>query len=175
MVKSYNMRDQNPQWLNGYVIESAANTYTEAAIQTPVVNTAGVKPMVMEILRIFFFGLNTIELRNILDVRKTIVLLKKSQSAMVRPDHPDCIAAVEGDITVIDTAATDGTIVSVGPISPQVIELTDGQGNGYLCGSKQIFLGLQSVNASAVKNASIKILYRLKSVEPTEMLGILSE
>ena len=168
MVKK--VLDQKPQFMNLSAVESAANTYTEIATSTPVVPaiSAG-KSIVMEILKIFIYTTPMPQVANQLSTLDVWVLKKKVGSV---PLPSDSNIVTYGSRSIACGAA-------IGPVvywnEPIELDLTDGQGNGYLFGNKEIIVAVDTNNVVAVFTAYVKILYRLVEVSSNELLGILQE
>lgn len=172
MVKNQ-LKDKHPQYFNMKVTQAVANTHTEASYSTPCANY-GEEPVVMELLKVFFFdGIS--EFRNVLEPYVDVFVQKKTLAAAPSPDSPDVITGTRRRAVIIDTAATDATVGAIQTPEPLVIDLTDGAGNGILFANKTMILSISGANNSGVKSAQCKILYRLKRVAATELLGILSE
>lgn len=162
--------DKKPQYINDFVIMSAANTYTQKTINLPINPAATVsgsgknaKVRVMEFLKVFFDMLPDTLAE---DASMNMQLTWKSQAALISPTEPqNYIALVKQDFQLI----TSGAIVLVSPI---VVDLTDGSGNGILVAVPQIYLGMITAGQSAAINGSCKILYRYVDVDLTEYIGI---
>jgi hypothetical protein len=171
---NHKVKDENPQFLRGKVTMTASNTYTELAINCPVLQSYGnERAVVLEILRVFF-QLSAIEQIPVAAVRLEVHLADKTQTDLISIGDPGCIAV--GDHGMTNTGAR--TVETLGsPITirnPIVMELTDGKGNGILYGKNQIFLGITSTGMTSAKSAKVAILYRLKEVSAGELVGILN-
>lgn len=167
--------DVNPQFLNLAVSESAANTFTQAELQTPVIPqwTDG-KAMVMEILKIFV-ELGNPDIVNVTITGATAQITKVSRTAIITLNDPDCIIKREKYTHVFDTGATDATVFRQYEDQLDCYDLTDGAGNGYLFAKQKIYIAIQCSNCTAVKTVRAKILYRLKAVSTQEYIGIVGE
>jgi hypothetical protein len=162
--------DKKPQYINDFVIMSGANTFTQKTINLPINPAATVsgkgnaaKVRVMEFLKVFFDMLPDTLAE---DASMNMQLAWKTQIALIAPTAPqDYIALVKQDFQLV----TSGGIVLVSPI---IVDLTDGAGNGILVAVPQIYLGMITAGQGAAINGSVKILYRYVDVDLTEYIGI---
>lgn len=174
MVTKKGLVDVNPQFLRQRVVESAANTYTEAEINMPVVqNYEGDYAMVLELLKVIAY-LTQPDLVNAVNTLVAAHLSDKVNTAVVLPHDASCICPFERDTRCLDTSGgTDATITAVGAPNPIVIDFTDSNGNGILYGKQKLYLGIKGTNNSAAKQLSVMILYRMKKVKASELIGII--
>lgn len=162
--------DQHPQFLHGYVEESAANTYTQTEISTPVVITSAGKAIVMEILKLFVQIESPEPLVNS-NGQVEVQITKNSESAMLgnssartiffqklRQQHLTAAAAVSSnwqEMVIFDYQSADGF--------------------GYLYGKSTMYLSIKGTSQTSVKDVRLKILYRLLEVSAEELIGIIGE
>lgn len=154
--------DENPQFLRGYLLETAANTFTELKIGTGIPYTvAKGKSVVMEIHRVFFERAPGDSLAN--DAMKMCVCSKKQSSMPLISD---------------DGVIAKWNVVGIGA-SPtyldltKQIDLTDGRGDGVLVGSKDLFCYLQGESQTAATFVAIAVEYTLKEVDTEELIGMI--
>lgn len=162
--------DINPQYMNLQVVQSAADTTTQAAQPIPVqrLQTAG-RAQVMEVLKVII----TTSYLNVAAAGATahslrVTLATKSGVSVI--SDPTTFAFVEKSNYNAFTAA--GTSVLNQDQNPYIFDLTDGAGHGFLIGADQIYLNIQSTASGAVNYAYVKILYRWKDVSIQEYVGI---
>jgi len=161
--------DVNPQFLSLKVVESGAATFTEAKINTPVLpQFSSSKALVMEILKVWF----TINKWDGADEDFVgIQLTKQSATAILLDDDPDRIVGVRDKVQFV-TSGVSQMILS--PFGGVIYDLTDGDGNGFLVASKELFLSILGTSQASAITGTVKILYRLKQVGIKEYIGIVS-
>jgi len=166
--------DVKPQFFRGYVIQSAANTYTEKAWTTPVIPSLGKgKALVMELLKIFL----NMDPAEIIDAAASQVhchIADRSDTTIRGWDQSHILASYKEVIRTVDTAATDGTIVARSTAGNIVFDLTDNNGNGVLFAKKEVYIAINSGVQVSTKTATFAILYRLVEVSAEELIGIIS-
>ncbi len=160
------VKDVNPQFLNAFVTLSAANTFTEKAIQLPVnpgASVGGGRVRVIEILKIFA----CMEPDTLVEDGATVMNLTYRSHATIRADNEpqDFILKVLVDQQLV----TSGAVCYV---FPYVADLTDGAGNGYLVCVPSIYLGAITTSMGVARTAYVKILFRYKDVNTEEFIGI---
>jgi hypothetical protein len=167
--------DASPQILNmPKLTQTTINTLIEGKVATPVVNNVGQggKALVMEILRVWVYATPpNIIAATIVSV--SVSLNKKSVPAGTAFPSFEDSAVICQLVHQVDTL-TSGVYP---PVCIAQFDFTDGSGNGYLYGGKELFIQLVSANCAATqyKSASMKILYRMKMVNSNELVGILQE
>jgi len=156
-------KDVNPQYIRFSLEQSAVNTLTLSELRTPVlISHVGAKVEIMEILKIFVdLDIDTLAEDGALLCHLSTI----NHAAIQRLDGSGVIAFVG----VRTQLATNGAVLDISPI---VIDLTDGNGNGYLVASPTIQLALTSLGQTATRTLTGAILYRMKSVATTEYVGI---
>lgn len=176
MVRKSNSNvDEYPQYLNAEVNETVANTYAEQAIATPVVrNTPDGGAYVMNILKIIveIYDPSAVNVQN---VYQAWHLSKKTASAIGELNDPNIIWVDRRSLEVFDSAATDATMAIFRDWRTRVIDLTDGNGHGYLYAGQNLYLATKGTQQTAVGYARIKIMYTLVKANPTELLQMLAE
>lgn len=169
------VRDINPQFMNGKVIESAANTFTQAEISLPVVHDLGNgKALVVELLKVFY-ELSSVEPIDNTSVTLSAQITKDSQAAMILLENASCIFRVIKNLYLFDTGATDATVTVQRTSGMHIHDYTDGNGNGYLLGKTKIFLGIKGTAFVGANVFRVKLLYRMKQVSAQELIGIIQE
>jgi len=166
-------RDVYPQWLTlTQVVESAANTFTEAITQMPVRLSAR---QVVEILGIELQRvgglINAID--SDLDAFSKIQLSKKSGNVAL--NSSDLLALHETRITI---AAMESTETGAGLTMSQSTVFLDfaSGGKGFLFAGQQVHLGVVSgAAAMSVITGRGRILYRIVTVSAEELIGILAQ
>lgn len=172
-TRKYFGKDINPQALKFSLTMSAANTFTEKEIKTPVVQSLGnERALVMEILKVHLYVRCT-ELRNILATEQEIHITDRTVSGMKNWGNSECIMHASKSVICIDTAATDATLAVIDPNGDLEFDFTDGNGNGILYGKSAVFIGMLTSNFAAAGTVAGQILYRLKEVSASELLGII--
>lgn len=163
MVKN-GIRDKHPQYLRDYVTESAANTYTEKEIATPVpVALPNGKYLVMNLLRIFVsLQLGACDTNDSVSFH----LADRSQTAIKDWDTTGIVCACSHQE---EGAVAAGLVQMLTPIK---IELSDGQGNGVLFAKSKIYAAVKSLSQAAVMTARFAIEYTLVEIDAEEYIGI---
>ena len=156
-------KDVYPQMLKFSITQSSANTYTEKEIPLPVQVASGQKTvLVMEILKIYaelmFDNL-------VADASHILCLSTISHSSIPLWTS----AGVFARFVLEQDLATSG---AVSHSSPLEIDLTDGQGNGFLVAVDKLYLNQLTVLQDTALTAMGAILYRIKSIPSTEYIGI---
>lgn len=168
-----NWLDVNPQFISASVAELTINTFTQNTVPTPVLAQTGMgKSLVMEILKVFFAFTNPLIIAANY-TRFQVAVCRKSLTSMPEFENADVLAWARKEVYSLAAAPTGST----SQIDPICLDLTDGAGNGILFAGKNIFAQIKGTNnaAGALGAATIKILYRLKQVDPSEIIGMLSE
>lgn len=153
-------KDINPQMMRMQVVESAANTFTEANFATPSLLEAG---YVMEILRI------TTALESIPDIsggdRYEVAIYDRTKSAI--PAHSDDGVLVSYK-RHIGLATQGGSEFG----SVHIWEFTDGAGNGLLYAGKRLYIAVLGESQTNPQTIGAQILYRLKKTSVEEIIGL---
>lgn len=170
-------RDVNPQYLNGRVTLSAANTATQVTLGTPIVRvgpqTNG-KAIIMEVLKIFVH-MPELDLDAAAATGRQLsvgftTFDAGGTAALPTLDNPRCFALFVHSVRNAFTAGGTGVLDLQN--DPLVWDATDGAGHGILIATDNIFVtGLTSGMTAAVA-FPFKILYRFKEVSLVEYIGI---
>lgn len=165
--------DVNPQWLtfNG-VTQSAPNTYFESSINLPInrfQNPKG-RSIVMEALKVEF-GLPTLDSNHAAggDLKAAFVQLSPSSSSSINQSDPKVLAQYSRQFRGAFTAG--GTYSNV-ENTPEMIDLTDGNGHGVLVATDTLFFGVNTSGYANAASFTCRVLYRFKIVSLEEYIGI---
>lgn len=167
--------DVNPQYFRLRTTQTAADTFTITENQTPIsrLRVAGRnKASVMEVLKIlFFFSQNAA----IAAVGETSI----SQGCALGTSTFVAAAAApnNGSIFGFAEVQSNGAFTAGGTYrssqrDPHVLDLTDGQGHGYLVATDSIFMSVASANTGIANTIDVWLLYRFKDISMTEYVGI---
>lgn len=154
--------DLHPQWLRlPLITESAANTFTEGTVATPLLTEAG---YVMEILKIF-------AVHPMGDQAATegirFAVYDRTKTSM--PNFTD--NGVLKHSRYQNVLTTSGGLENYGN---HCDDYTDGNGNGVLYGKKNIYAGIQGQNQASPLTLEVAILYRLVKVDPEELISLIA-
>jgi hypothetical protein len=174
MVKKNIYKDMKPQYFRMIVAQTAANTYKEAEFPTPIVQNLGnERSLVMEILKVII-DMNSSELVNAQIVTISMHIADRSQTTVRSVSEPGVLIDSVKEVACIDTAITEGTIGVAQPPQLQVVDLTDGAGNGILYGKSTMFIAIEGSNNINIKRAKAALIYRLIEVPASELIGIIN-
>jgi len=162
IVKISSSKDINPQFIRGEVIESAVNTYTEAAVSTPNIAEAG---FAMEILKVFI-EINVDAMGD--DQGVEVHLADRSRTVIGSINTPGVIAKLR----TLNRFTTSGRAHANYPVE---YDLTDSGGNGYLYGKKEIFAAVFGTGQTVPITGKWALLYRIKKVSVTELVGLMQD
>lgn len=167
--------DEHPQFFNMKVTQGSTDAFAMAGFVTPCqYNLDNGDARVMEISKIFIKLMDP-------DVRDGIItyvhaqVVKKALTAMLEFNDPDLVIEFEKQTEVLDTAATDTTLNINRADKPVEFDFTGPNGAGMIFANKTMHLQIDSNNQSGAKTAWVKVLYRLKRVNATELLGYIQE
>lgn len=165
----------NPQYLNGIVTLSAANTATTVTLGTPIVRvgpqTDG-QAVILEILKVFAL-MPVTDLDAAAATTRVFNLFFSTVSfgtGAVAFDDPRVFAGFNRQIRNAFTATGTGTLDE--STDPQVYDCTDGAGHGILIATDNIFIQGSTTNQTGASSFPFKILYRFKRVSLVEYIGI---
>lgn len=164
--------DVNPQFLSGSGTQSAVDTTTPVQINLPVTRVPqGDKVTIIELLKVYWDipHINGTAagdtLYNISAAFSTISF----GTAFPGFNEPNVFAFAQRTKLKAFTAA--GTYEDTVQ-DPMVMDLTDGAGHGILIGTDKCFLSVNSTATGNANTVSFKWLYRFKTVDITEYVGI---
>lgn len=161
------VKDIKPQWLNVNITMTAANTYTQVTTPLPINPTLGGgknKARVIELLKAFVFALPDTLAE---DAAIYIQVATKSQASLVAPNNCENFLIQFG---------RDFQLVTSGAIScdvPMVFDLTDGNGNGMLVATQNIYCAAVTAGQGSALGVGIKFLYRFIDIDMAEYVGII--
>ena len=167
--------DGNPQYLNGSLTLSAANTTTTVTLGTPIVRVGpqtGGEAIIMEILKVYAV-LPVIDLDAAAATIRNIALQFSTASYGTTAtvfDDPRTFAFFQRQVRNAFTAAGTG-LLDINE-DPMVYDCTDGAGHGILVATDNIFIQGSTTNQTAASGFNFKILYRFKRVSLVEYIGI---
>ena len=157
--------DDFPQFLNIVLDEDSANTYTEKAVETPVVHRlSNGKALVMNVLKIEAIVRNIQGIGN--DDQWSYHLSNKSQTAIVHEDNEECIISNRYSTHVV----TSGFTFQQTRFSENY---NDGHGHGFLIADKKIYAAVQGSSQASPINMGFRIMYNLVEVGANELVGLL--
>lgn len=151
---------------------SAANTYTEGTIPTPIPRNriSNGKATVMEILKVYFnlpeadanntAGGSVISAQAQLTTRSLTAMQQNSPSVFAH-----CEKMMRGAFTAAGSYAT-------AIADPFIWDATDGAGHGVLVATDNIYFGCFTAGFTAAQSFNARILYRMKNVSVEEYIGI---
>lgn len=165
--------DVSPQFLNGTVVLSAANTFTETPVSIPVQRISPQNPssaIIIELLKIYV-NMPEVDATNAAETYYSAKVSFNTSSFTTFPNinQPHVIMGAERIVHRAFTAA--GTYEST-YVDPVVIDLTDGAGHGVLVATDNIYVDAITAAYSNPAIFAYKLLYRWKRVGLTEYIGI---
>lgn len=164
--------DVNPQYMTFSISMSAANTYTEQAIATPVPRNkvSGNNVTVMEILKVFF-DLSEADANPAAGgsvITESVQLTTRSQAnfnSATAAVFAFCQKQIRGAFTAAGSYGMQY-------YDPYVWDCTDGAGHGVIVATDNIYIGMTSAGFVALATCNVKLLYRMKDVTLPEYIGI---
>lgn len=179
--------DVNPQFYSTSVTESANDTTTTLAVQSPPgigLSTSG-KPLAMELLRVWVefeagtapFSPTSAEFAPGATTASNAYVRVIGSSKNFSTTYPSLSM---GDATVFFYArknliiyeSTAASTLAVSDDGPFQIDLTDGAGHGILYANQNIYLQVSSASTGGTIIARLKFLYREKYITEAELLGL---
>jgi hypothetical protein len=158
--------DVKPQLLVFTATQSAADTTTSASQPLPVLrnfsSSNGSKAQIIEILKVQIIFPFPAEV----DSTTSVYLSTKNFAAT---------ATTAAEPTVFATSRRFSDITTSGAIYGDVstfIDLSDGNGNGLLVATDNIYCQVVSTNTGVANSAIIRLLYRVYGASVTEYVGI---
>lgn len=151
---------------------SAANTFTEGAIPTPVPRNKvqGDRVTVMEVLKVYF---NNPEPDNNPAAGGSVVTataqLSTSSTAGTSFGNVKVFAFCE---KIVRGAFTAAGSYGCEVVDPYVWDCSDAAGHGILVATDNIYFGCNTVGFTATATFTARILYRMKSITLAEYIGI---
>lgn len=165
--------DVSPQFMQGNVAMTAANTFKELVQPIPVQRMVGGAPQkatIIEVLKVFV-NIPELDATSAVEAffNATLQVMLKSQTGITGLGNPSCITLVERSAHKAFTAGGTYETVYTDPI---VVDLTDGAGHGILVATDNLFIGAITSGYTNPVNFQWKILYRWKTVSLPEYIGI---
>lgn len=164
--------DVNPQQLSFSVDMAAADTTIQKDIFLPIIPLSAVgkgEAQVLELLKMFVW-MDDFPTAAAGGHRFDLLIGTKNFNSTIPVDE-------EADALVLCGCSGDFTHITSGQTSTQypiVQDLTDGQGHGILVGVQTIYALLYSGSTGVALKARVKLLYRVKRIGTTELLGIIA-
>jgi len=166
--------DVCPQYYHGTIRLKATDTVTEIGFQLPIprVPTTG-RATIIEVLRVFWMPT---QLKNMAVAQKRLAqhisfsTIAQGEVTLAGFNEPNVFAQMAVFAEGAFTAAGSYLATFVGP---QVYELTDSAGHGFLLATDRVFV--QAVTDDFTPDVGtfhFKILYRFKAVPLQEYIGI---
>lgn len=158
-------KDVNPQFMHLTATESAVDTTTTVAFPIPIqrLQNAG-RAQVMEILKVFWrIAANNGTVSNTV---RAMLSTSSGGTTTLLYSNPRVFDGYER----IFVFNVDGSIAF--NEQPEIHDLTDGAGHGFLIGTDNIFLQVSSLTTGLAPTVECKILYRWKDVSTVEYVGI---
>lgn len=157
--------DVNPQYMHLTATQSGVDTTTSTAFNIPIqrLQNAG-RAQVMEILKVFW----DLSALDGIEVDSSLIGVLSTTSF-------GTTAANYGNTRVVDFARADRRLTTSGTFqgsNPVIHDLNDGAGHGFLVGTDNLYIQVQSGGTGATNSIYCKILYRWKDVSTTEYVGI---
>jgi hypothetical protein len=156
--------DVNPQLLTFIIAQSAADTTTSVMQALPIEkfgsNKGGAR--IIEVLKVFYYS------------AKDVVETDNNIRVVLSTKNFGTTTTLENDASIFSGWQRSFDLTTSGiatTYSPQVMDLTDGAGHGFLVATDNIFAQCFSEGTSVANVVTIKILYRFKAVGLTEYIG----
>lgn len=170
-------RDVNPQYLQGALTLSAANTATEVTIGTPIVRVGpqtGGEAIIMELIKLWV-DMPLVDQDNAAATARNFRLSLATASSGTTPavallDEGRCLAFTEYQLRNAFTAAGTGVLSEV--VNPICWDFTDNAGHGILVATDNIFVAAITTGQAAASTFRWKLSYRFKRVSLVEYIGI---
>ena len=168
--------DVNPQYLSGRVTLSAADTTTTATLGTPIVRVgpqSNNRATIMEVLRVWsrFSTAPPAVAGQVAHTAQIMFSTTSFGTGTIELNEPRVFAGFTIEIANAFTAAGTGLLEN--NREPHVWDCTDGAGHGILIATDNIFIQASSALYTAnILTVDFKILYRFKTVDLAEYIGI---
>lgn len=157
--------DKYPQLMYCGLVEPAANTFTAAAFNTPVVSSGDGKVWVMNILRIHVFHPAGDDLD---DDSTSVLICDREPAAMLSYNTPGVIFRDQMSTQIVTSGGVNFR-------AHGVVEFGDGNGHGLLFGKKQIWAAVQGGSQGAAQGFQFAIEYTLVQVGAEEYIGMVDQ
>lgn len=157
--------DVKPQYLSFVASQSGSDATTTTTQALPVLRnfqTGGNRAQIVEILKVYFTPDDLAEVDGSLNC-----FLTTKNLGTVATNASE--ASVIANFTIRTRLTTSGLIA---PMFPFVVDLTDGDGNGILVATDNIYAQVSSTTTSLTNSVRVKVLYRIYGASVTEYVGI---
>lgn len=151
---------------------TAANTYTEGAIPTPVPRNKvqGERVTVMELLKVIF---NNPEPDNNPAAGGSLITATAQLSTRTQTGlNVNNVAILAFHEKVVRGAFTAAGSYAAEILDPYVFDCTDGAGHGILVATDNIYFGCNTAGFTAAAAFGCRLLYRMKNISLPEYIGI---
>lgn len=157
--------DQYPQMMRIKIDESAANTFTDKKVDTPVMEAINGKFHIMNIIRVWT---KTTAGDMVAGDQCAIALYDRARTVFPGMGDEGCIAA---DTDAAQISTNGGNLKKMG----RWHDLSDGNGHGHLYAKRSIYAGIQGTSQGSALSGEICIQYTMVTVSAEEYIGIVSE
>jgi hypothetical protein len=164
--------DVSPQLMNLSTATLIANTYHEITVPIPIARfqQRKGKAIVFEVLKTYWdLAIKDNNFAAGGEASQVFGQLSTVSKVAVDSTDPRVFSWANKEYRGAFTAAGSYSTVI---IEPFVHDLTDGAGHGYLLGTDNVFLGVNTTNFAGTAGLVCKILYRFKEVNLDEYIGI---
>lgn len=161
--------DVNCAFLSTSITQTSNDGTISSTIQTPVTVVAGRGSSdIMEILKVYFY-FDTVPINS--SSSRIDVYLSTKNFVTTEPTlrQGDALVFASGQLKAIESTAAGVTTWEL----PIINDLTDGAGHGFLVATSNIYAQIVSASTSTTNTCRIKILYRLKKVQESQLMTLL--
>jgi len=158
--------DIKPEFLSYVATQSASDTTTTTTTALPVLRnfqTSGNRAQIVEVLKVIF-SFNQAQVETDSNVR--VFVSTKNFGTTATTFQDPAVIAMAGWYMAITTSG------QVTYPQLQTLDLTDGNGNGILVATDNLFTQVTSSGTSLSNAIGVKVLYRIYSAGVTEYIGI---
>jgi len=158
--------DVKPQFLSFYVAESGTDTTTSTSQPIPVLRnfrTGGGRAQVIEVLKVWITWNSGIPE---VDSASTVLLSTKNKGTTAGNIYdPDVFAWGVRSTKITTSGQVYGSLVDC-------VDLTDGNGNGILIGTDNIYAQISLSSTGFSFGVALKVLYRISGASLQEYVGM---
>lgn len=170
-------KDVNPQYIQGSITLTAANTFTQVQVPTPIVRVGpqtGNTAIIMELIKLYV-DMPALDVDAAAATNRdfNFQLTTVTQASLTTLADPNCLARLEQNLRNAFTAAGTGMLQN--RIDPLVWDFTDGAGHGILVATDNIFVAALTSGQAGASQFTWKLSYRFKKVSLVEYIGIVQQ
>lgn len=159
--------DKFPQFLRGRVVESAANTFTDASINTNVpVQVPKGKTLILNLLKVHL-GMDP-GTKGDGDRVQFQLYTGRARTAMANYEEAGTLIFIEHITNLVTQGGTEGDYT-------KIFDFSDGNGHGILIAAREIRLSVLGVSQAAALTCRVAIEYTLVEVEADELVGLVTD